>query len=180
MKLRSLLHILPAVLLAATLGTAAAKPKAAPSPSPAETTQDATTTSNSETGTNAAQPRKRTVSPDTLKKRYLTELQRQAGLTAAQEPKVKPIIDKYVDDRQAAKNDASSSNAAKVQKLKQLRAQYVSDINGVLTPDQQKKWAAYTEARRAKLREARNKKAANQAESTSASTQPTATPKAAR
>lgn len=183
MKLRSLLRILPAVVLAATLGTAAAKPKAkaSPSPSPAAETQDATAAS-SPTAANspAAGAQKRTVSPDSLKKRYLTELQHQAGLTAAQEPKVKPIISTYVDNRISVRNDATLNTAAKADKLKQLRAQYVSDINGVLTPDQQKKWAAFTEARREKLRAAREKAAANRKASNNAAAQPTPAAKASQ
>jgi Spy/CpxP family protein refolding chaperone len=167
---------LPAVALAATLGTATAKPKAkaSPSPSPATETQDATAASSPADTNTPAGGQKRTVSPDSLKKRYLTELQHQAGLTAAQEPKVKPIISTYVDNRIAVRNDASLTAAAKADKLKQLRAQYVSDINGVLTPDQQKKWASFMEARRQKLRAAREKAAANRKVSTGATTtQPT-------
>ena len=175
MKLRSLLRLLPAVALAATLGTAAAKPKAkaSASPSPAAETQDATAVSSPAPETSpAAGGKKRTVSPDALKKRYLTELQHQAGLTAAQEPKVTPIISTYVDNRMSVRNDNSLTTAAKADKLKQLRAKYVSDINGVLTPDQQKKWAAYTEARRAKLRAAREKAAGTRKASTGAAAQP--------
>jgi hypothetical protein len=177
MKLRSLLRLLPAVALAATLGTAAAKPKAkaSPSPSPAAETQDATAApspANANT-TPAAGGKKRTMSPDALKKRFLTELQHQAGLTAAQEPKVKPIIDKYVNDREAVKNDASLTTAAKRDKLKQLRVQYESDINGVLTPDQQKKWTAYREGQRTKLRAAREKATTNRKAATGAAAQPT-------
>jgi hypothetical protein len=176
MKLRSLLRLLPAVALAATLSTAVAKPKAhaSPSSSPAAETQDATAASSPAPETSpTAGGKKRTVSPDTLKKRYLTELQRQAGLTTAQEPKVKPIISTYVDNRVSVRNDATLTAAAKADKLKQLRAQYVSDINGVLTPDQQKKWAAFTEARREKLRAAREKATTNRKASTGAAAQPT-------
>lgn len=175
MKLRSLLRLLPAVVLAATLGTAAAKPKAkaSPSPSPAAETQDATAASSPAAETSPAGGKKRTVSPDSIKKRFLTELQHQAGLTTAQEPKVKPIIDKYVNDREAVKNDASLNTAAKRDKLKQLRVQYESDIKGVLTPDQQKKWTAYREGQREKLRAAREKAAGNRKASTGAAAQPT-------
>ena len=175
MKLRSLLRTLPAVALAATLGTAAAaaKHKAAPSPSPAAATQEATAEPSpaAESSPDAA-GKKRTASPDALKKRFLTELQHQAGLNAAQEPKVKPIIDKYVNDREAVKNDPAMNIAAKRDKLKQLRVQYESDVKGVLTPDQQKKWTAYREGQRAKLRAGREKAAANRKASTGAAAQP--------
>lgn len=183
MKLRSLLRLLPAVALAATLGTASAKPKAkaSPSPSPAAETQDATAApSPAAEGSPAAGTKKRTMSPDALKKRFLTELQHQAGLTTAQEPKVKPIIDKYVNDRETVKNDASLNAAAKRDKLKQLRVQYESDINGVLTPDQQKKWTAYREGQRTKLRAAREKAQATRKASTGAAAQPTPAAKASQ
>jgi Spy/CpxP family protein refolding chaperone len=181
MKLRSLLRLLPAVALAATLGTAVAKPKAKASPSPAAETQGATATTSPAPETSpAAGGKKRTVSPDSLKKRYLTELQHQAGLTAAQEPKVRPIISTYVDNRMSVRNDSSLTTAAKADKLKQLRAKYVSDINGVLTPDQQKKWAAYTEARREKLRAAREKAGGNRKVSTGAAAQPSPAAKASQ
>ena len=47
--------------------------------------------------------------------------------------KAKPIIDKYVDDRQAANGDRA--------KLVSLKTKYDSDINAILTPDQQTKLA---------------------------------------
>ncbi len=172
MRLPSLLRTLPALLLAATLGTAAAKPKA--TPSPAAATQDA----SAQTAASPAAGAKRTVSPDSLKKRYLTELKNQAGLTADQEPKVTPIINKYVDDREAVKADASLTTTAKNEKFKTLRGQYVSDVNAVLTPAQRTKWAAFAEARRAKLKAARAKGAAanaNAAAGTTEQSKPAAT-----
>ncbi|HEY0791736.1 MAG TPA: hypothetical protein VGD78_11800 [Chthoniobacterales bacterium] len=161
MKLTSLLRLLPAVALAATIGTAAAKPKVKPSPSPAAATSDATPaaspddTATSTTGTAAG--KKRTMSPDAIKKGQLTRLRNEVGLKPDQETKVKPIVDKYVDDRLAVKNDASLSSTAKEAKFKDLRQQYVASINGVLTPDQQKQWAAAKTARVAKMRAGRAK-----------------------
>jgi Spy/CpxP family protein refolding chaperone len=58
----------------------------------------------------------------------LADLKKQVTLTKAQEAKAKPIVEKYVSDRNS-KKDA-------------LRKQYNSDINAILTPDQQQKWAA--------------------------------------
>ena len=163
MKLTSLLRMLPAVALAATIGTAAAKPKAKPSPSPAAATADATpaaspeSTAPSTTDTGAPAGKKRTMSPEAIKKGQLTRLRNEVGLKPDQETKVKPIVDKYVDDRIAVKNDASLTSSAKEAKFKDLRQQYVASINGVLTPDQQKQWAAAKTARVAKMRAGRAK-----------------------
>ena len=82
-------------------------------------------------------------------------LKKEAALTPDQESKVTPIISKYVDDVVALKNDTSLVGAAKKEKRKSLHSQYVSDINAVLTPDQQKSWASANAARLARLRAAR-------------------------
>jgi hypothetical protein len=101
------------------------------------------------------------VSPDTLKKARLTRLKNQVGLTADQEAKAKPIIDKYVDDREAANGDKA--------KLEALKTKYDSDINAILTPDQQKKLTASKAAAVEKLKAAKAAKAA-------ASASPSASP----
>ena len=72
----------------------------------------------------------------------LADLKKQVNLTKAQETKVKPIVEKYVADREALTNDKSLSKTDKNSKKDSLRTQYNQDINAVLTPDQQKKWAA--------------------------------------
>jgi len=72
----------------------------------------------------------------------LADLKKEVNLTKVQETKVKPIVDKYVADREAITNDKSFSKTDKNSKKDTLRTQYNQDINTVLTPDQQKKWAA--------------------------------------
>jgi hypothetical protein len=99
--------------------------------------------------------KKRQASPDSIKKRQLSLLKKEAGLTVDQESKVTPIISKYVDDVVAMKNDTSLVGAAKREKRKTLHSQYVNDINTVLTSDQQKSWAAANAARFERLRAAR-------------------------
>jgi Spy/CpxP family protein refolding chaperone len=138
MNLKSLLRAIPTMLLCATLSTALIA-NAAKAASPAATpTADATA--------------KHKLSPDSLKAARLTRLKNQVGLTADQEAKAKPIIDKYVDDRQAAGSDRA--------KLVPLKTKFDSDINAILTPDQQKKLAASKAATADKLKAARAKKAA--------------------
>jgi hypothetical protein len=100
--------------------------------------------------------KKRHASPDAMKKRQLSMLRKEAGLTPDQESKVTPIISKYVDDVVALKNDSSLVGAAKRERKKTLHSQYVTDINGVLTPDQQKSWATANAARIERLRAARS------------------------
>ena len=72
-------------------------------------------------------------SPDTAKAARLTLLKSQVDLTPDQEAKAKPIIDKYVDDRNATKGEWA--------KLVALKAKFDRDINAILTPEQQKKLA---------------------------------------
>ena len=88
----------------------------------------------------------------------LTALNNQVGLSADQQNKAKPIIDKHVADLEAVKNDATLDKAAKKAKVIPLRQQYVTDINGILTPDQQKKWAAARETNKAKVKARREAK----------------------
>jgi hypothetical protein len=102
-------------------------------------------------------------SPEAVSKGMLTALNNQVGLSADQQEKAKPIIDKHVADLEAVKNDTTLDKAAKKAKVVELRQQYVTDINGVLTPDQQKKWAASREANKAKVKARVKQKAAEKA-----------------
>ena len=135
------------MLLCATISATLASSKAADAPSPAASPAAATAKTSAKT--------------DGIKKARLTMLKNQVGLTADQEAKAKPIIDKYVDDRQAAKGDRA--------KLADLKKQYDSDINAILTPDQQTKLTASKAARVEKMKAA---KAAKEAAKTSPSASP--------
>jgi Spy/CpxP family protein refolding chaperone len=135
MNLKSLLRAVPAMLFCATLSTTLIANAASPDPSP---TANATT--------------KHKTSPDAIKAARLTRLKNQVGLTADQEAKAKPIIDTYVDDRQAANGDRA--------KLVALKKKFDSDINAILTPDQQKKLLASKSATAEKMKAARARKAA--------------------
>jgi hypothetical protein len=93
----------------------------------------------------------------------LTRLTNQVGLTAAQQAKAKPIIDKYVADNFALRDDATLDRAAKKAKHDQLKQQYDTDITGLLNPTQKKKYAAAQAANKAQLEAARAKRAAGAA-----------------
>ncbi len=135
MNFKSLPRAVATMLLSATLSAAVLANAASPDPSPA-----------------SAATAKHKASPDAIKAARLTRLKNQVGLTADQEAKAKPIIDKYVDDRQAANRDHA--------KLVALKTQYDSDINAILTPDQQTKLTAAQNASVEKMKAARAKKAA--------------------
>ena len=103
------------------------------------------------------------ISPEQASKAMLTALNNQVTLSADQQDKAKPIIDKHVADLEAVKNDTTLDKDAKKAKVVELRQQYVTDINGILTPDQQKKWEASREANKAKVKAHVKKKAAEKA-----------------
>ena len=74
------------------------------------------------------------ISPEQASKAMLTALNNQVTLSADQQDKAKPIIDKHVADLEALKNDTTLDKDAKKAKVVELRKQYVDDINGILTP----------------------------------------------
>jgi len=141
MNLKFFLRAIPTMLLCATISATLASSKAADAPSPAASPSAATA--------------KTSAKADAIKKARLTALKNQVGLTTDQEAKAQPIIDKYVDDRQAAKGDRA--------KLADLKKQYDSDINAILTPEQQTKLTASKAARAEKIKAARAAKAASKA-----------------
>jgi Spy/CpxP family protein refolding chaperone len=105
-------------MLAATVVTSYAAEKGTPPPPPSATAVPKT--------------------PETADQR-LANLKQEVNLTPAQEKKVKPIIEKYVADINAIKNDTKEEKDAK---RNALRKQYNDQINATLTPEQQAKWKA--------------------------------------
>jgi hypothetical protein len=101
-------------------------------------------------------PKKRSVSPDSLKKRELTMLRKSVTLTPDEETKVTPIISTYVDAVQVVKTDASTTTAEKRAKRKELHDQYINNVKAVLTPDQAQSWETANAQRVARLRAKKN------------------------
>src|ERR1700722_13294023 len=134
MNFKSLLRTVSTLLLCTTLSTALLANAASPDPSPAGATT------------------KHKLSPDAIKSARLKRLKTQVDLTADQEAKAKPIVDKYVDDRQAANGNRAT--------LVSLKTKFDSDINAILTPEQQSKLSAAKSATADKMKAAREKKAA--------------------
>jgi Spy/CpxP family protein refolding chaperone len=88
MKSLPLLRVIPALMLAATVATSYAAEKSTPPPPPSATAVPKT--------------------PETADQR-LANLKQQVNLTPAQEKKVKPIIEKYVADINAIRNDPKAT-----------------------------------------------------------------------
>ena len=108
-------------MLAATVVTSYAAEKSTPPPPPSATAVPKT--------------------PETADQR-LANLKQEVNLTPAQVKKVKPIIEKYVADINAIKNDTKATKEEKDAKRNALRKQYNDQINAILTPEQQAKWKA--------------------------------------
>jgi hypothetical protein len=160
MKVHYLLRTVPALLLSLSIpgmALAKTKAKASPSPSPEAAVASPSPSAAAEATTGAT---KKGRSPETTAKGMLTRLKNQVGLTADQEAKAKPIVEKYASDRAAIRNDASLDSAAKNQKFTALRTQYVSDIKSILTPAQQTKLASAQAANRERLKAGREKRKA--------------------
>jgi Spy/CpxP family protein refolding chaperone len=121
MKSLPLLRVLPVLMLAATVATSYAAEKSTPAPPPSTTAVPKT--------------------PETADQR-LANLKQQVNLTPAQEKKVKPIIEKYVADINAIRNDTKATKEERDTKRNALRKQYNDQINAILTPEQQAKWKA--------------------------------------
>jgi hypothetical protein len=98
---------------------------------------------------------KRSINPESIKRAKLTRLRKEVALTDEQTTKVKPIIDAYVNEIQAIRNDTSLDSRSKRQKFSELRQRYDSDLGAILTAEQQHKLAAVRAERRARLRDAR-------------------------
>ena len=150
MQITSVSRALLVALAAGTLVSAYADPVAS-TPAPQ--------TEVSPAASPAAQanfPKRRSVSPDSLKKRELTMLRKSVTLTPDEESKVTPIISNYVDAAQAVKSDAVTTTAEKRATRKELHDQYINNIKAVLTSEQAQTWETANAERIARLRAKKN------------------------
>jgi Spy/CpxP family protein refolding chaperone len=76
---------------------------------------------------------------------HLEWLSKELNLTDEQKEKVKPILDEQTKQMHAAQEDTSLSQEQKHDKMKQIHQSTHSQINDILTPEQQKKFAALKE-----------------------------------
>jgi hypothetical protein len=105
----------------------------------------------------------RTRNPESIKRAKLTRLKKDAALDEQQVQSATPIINTYVTEVQNVKNDASLDSRARRLKLSELRKRYDSDIDALLTPEQQQKLASIKAERRARLRGAKSVSKTSQA-----------------
>lgn len=84
----------------------------------------------------------------------LEEMSKQLNLTDDQKAKLKPILQDEEQQLQAVYNDTSLSHEQKMAKAKEIREAHKSQINNVLTPDQQKNWEEMKKKPREKKSEA--------------------------
>ena len=75
----------------------------------------------------------------------LERLSKELNLTDEQKEKVKPILDEQTKQMHAAQEDTSLTQEQKRDKMKQIHQTTHSQINEILTPEQQKKFAALKE-----------------------------------
>jgi len=78
--------------------------------------------------------------PPTVDQR-LQRLTQTLELTGEQQEKIKPILESENTQMQSLRDDTSLSQQDRFTKMKQIRENTVSQINPILTPDQQKKYA---------------------------------------
>ena len=71
----------------------------------------------------------------------LAALSKQLNLTDDQKVKLKPILQDEAQQLQSVRDDTSLSHDQKMAKAKEIRLAHQPQINEVLTPEQQKKWA---------------------------------------
>jgi hypothetical protein len=150
MRIKFISRSLFTALVAGTLVSAYADP-VGQAPAPKTDAQSEVSPEPSPAATSTL-PKRRSVSPDSLKKRELTMLRKSVTLTSDEETKVTPIISNYVDAVQAVKTDTSTTTAEKRAKRKELHDQYITNVKSVLTPDQAQAWETANTERIARLR----------------------------
>jgi len=75
----------------------------------------------------------------------LERLSKELNLTDEQKEKVKPILDEQTKQMHATEEDSSLTQEQKREKMKQIHETTHSQINDILTPEQEKKFAALKE-----------------------------------
>jgi Spy/CpxP family protein refolding chaperone len=71
----------------------------------------------------------------------LQRMTQALNLTDDQQAKIKPILENESTEMQGLRSDTSLSQEDRMAKMKQIRENTKSQINPILTPDQQKQYA---------------------------------------
>ena len=93
--------------------------------------------------------------PDAHKhaQRFIQELSEKLNLTDAQKAAIKPILANDVNEIKAVRQDGSLSEEQKMSKIKEIQENSRKQINAILTPEQQKKFAEIKSEARHRMRE---------------------------
>lgn len=83
----------------------------------------------------------------------LERLTQELNLTDEQKEKVKPILDEQSKQMRVTQDDTSLSQEQKRDKMKQIHQTTHSQINEILTPEQQKKFAELKEQHKEQRKE---------------------------
>ena len=75
----------------------------------------------------------------------LQQLTKELNLTAEQQEKLKPILERESADWRELHKDKSLTQGQRLAKKKEIHEKYVPEINQVLTPEQQEKWKTMKE-----------------------------------
>jgi periplasmic protein CpxP/Spy len=71
---------------------------------------------------------------------HLQEMGKQLNLTDDQKEKLKPIMTSQMQDMAAVKSDTTMTPPQKRAKMMEIHQKYASQIDAILTPEQQAKW----------------------------------------
>lgn len=81
----------------------------------------------------------------------LQKLATQLNLTDEQKAKIKPLLQEQVTQLKAVHDDTSLSAEQRQAKMKEVHQNYHSQVMAVLTPEQQKKFAAIKEQKKQEM-----------------------------
>jgi periplasmic protein CpxP/Spy len=85
----------------------------------------------------------------------MEHLTKELNLTKEQQEKIRPIIEKEMKDIRDVRQDTSLTQEQKMEKIKVIHQATQAELNKILTPEQQKKYAEMQEKAREEMAERR-------------------------
>ena len=77
----------------------------------------------------------------------MEHLTKELNLTKEQQEKIRPIIEKQMKEMRTVREDSSLTPEQKREKTKEIHQATQAELNKILTPEQQKKYAEMAERR---------------------------------
>ena len=99
-----------------------------------------------------------------MKGDHMQMMAKRLNLSQQQQDQLKPIFDQTRQQAQAIKNDTSLTQDQKKEKLQALRQSTQSQVNGILTPEQQQQWAQMKQNGMQRMKEGRQRGAQRMAQ----------------